>query len=57
MKKFTEIYNTAYNILADSDTSMMWDYLFKEVKKGNISQENAETMAEDIIDTYIIYKI
>ena len=52
MEQFTEIYNTAYNILVDSDTSMMWDYLFAEVKKGNISQGDAETMGEDIIDTY-----
>lgn len=52
MDKFTEIYNAAYNILADTDTSMMWDYLFEQVKNGNIPQADAEQMGEDIIDTY-----
>ena len=52
MDKFTAIYNAAYNVLADTDTSMMWDYLFEQVKRGNISRADAEQMGEDIIDTY-----
>ena len=52
MDKFTEIYNAAYIILTDTDTSMMEDYLYKEVKNGNISESDAVWMSEDIIDTY-----
>lgn len=51
MDKFTEIYNEAYNILVDTDTSMMWDYLFEQVKEGNLTEEDASTMGDDIIDT------
>jgi len=52
MDNFTEIYNNAYNIFAETDDCMMWDYLREQINLGNISQEDAETMAEDIITTY-----
>lgn len=51
MDKFTEIYNTAYDILVDTDTHMMWDYLFTQVDEGNLTQGDAITMGDDIIDT------
>lgn len=51
MDKFTEIYNTAYDILVDTDTHMMWEYLFAQVDEGNLTQGDAITMGDDIIDT------
>ena len=49
---FTEIWNNAYNIFAETDDCQMWDYLREQIAMGNISQADAETMAEDIIETY-----
>ena len=52
MENFTEIYNNAYNTFAENDDCMMWDYLREQIKNGNISQADAEDMADDIIETY-----
>ena len=49
---FTEIWNNAYNIFVETDDCQMWDYLREQIAMGNISQADAETMAEDIIETY-----
>jgi len=49
---FKEIWNNAYNIYADYDYGLMWDYLREQVNNGNISYADAETMAEDIVETY-----
>ena len=52
MDHFTEIYNNAYDTYAEADDCVMWDYLREQVRLGNISQDDAEEMAEDVIETY-----
>ena len=52
MDKFTEIYNNDYNTFAEADDCIMWDYLREQISSGNISQADAEQMAEDVIETY-----
>ena len=49
---FIEIYNNAYNTFCETDDALMWDYLREQINNGNISREDAEEMAEDIIETY-----
>lgn len=48
---FTEIWNNAYESYVEGDNALMWDYLREQVNNGNITQDDAETMAEDIIMT------
>ena len=52
MVDFLEIWDNAYNIYSESDDCLMWDYLREQVKNGNISQADAEELADDVIDTY-----
>lgn len=49
---FIEIWNNAYNTYAETDECLMWDYLRAQIKVGNISKDDAETLAEDVIETY-----
>ena len=49
---FVEIWNNAYNVYADGDYDLMWDYLREQINNGNISYDDAETIAESIVDTY-----
>ena len=49
---FTYIWNNAYDTYAETDDALMWDYLNEQIRNGNITREDAEVMAEDIIETY-----
>lgn len=46
------IWDTAYNIFAEADDVMMWDYLKEQIRNGNIDRDTAEQIAEDVIETY-----
>ena len=48
---FIEIWNNAYNCYVEADYCIMWDYLREQVNNGNISYNDAETIAEDVIKT------
>ena len=47
-----EIWDNAYNTYAEGDYCLMWDYLREQVKNGNLTQDDAEEIAEDIVETY-----
>jgi hypothetical protein len=48
---FTDIWNNAYDTYCEGDYCLMWDYLREQVNNGNLTQDDAETMAEDIVET------
>lgn len=50
MKK--RIFKNAYSSYFNGDYGLMWDYLREQVNNGNISYEDAETIAEDVVNTY-----
>ena len=52
MKDNISIWNNAYDMYANGDYALMWDYLREQVNNGNLSYGDAETMAEDIVETY-----
>ena len=47
-----EIWNNAYDIFVEADDCLMWDYLREQIRNGNISQDDAECIADDVINTY-----
>lgn len=49
---FKTIWNNAYDVYADHDDIMMWDYLKEQVNNGNIDRGTAEDIAADVIETY-----
>lgn len=49
---FTHIWDTAYEIFAETDDILMWDYLKEQISNGNISRGDAEEIAGDVIETY-----
>lgn len=49
---FLTIWNNAYDIFAEADDCLMWDYLREQINNGNISRADAEDIAEDVINTY-----
>ena len=52
MKDNISIWNNAYDMYANGDYALMWDYLREQVNNGNLSYGDAETIAEDIVKTY-----
>lgn len=50
-KDMMTIWNNAYEVYVEGDYCLMWDYLRAQVKNGNITQDDAECMAEDIVGT------
>lgn len=53
---FTEIWNNAYQIYCDGDYGLMWDYLREQVNNRNILYDDAQTIAEDVVDTYNLWR-
>lgn len=52
MKDMLVIWNNAYDMYANGDYALMYDYLREQVNNGNLSYGDAEAMAEDIVKTY-----
>lgn len=46
------IYTNAWDYFVQTDDCIMWDYLREQVKNGNITQDEAEDIADDIITAY-----
>lgn len=55
MDKFTEVWNEAYNIYCEdgngSEYKKMMEFLHQQVENGFLSEADAQTMAEDVIET------
>lgn len=49
---FTHIWDTAYEVFAETDDAIMWDYLNEQINNGNIDRDTAEDIREDVINTY-----
>lgn len=49
---FVEIWNDAYNAFASEGYIAMWDYLDDRVNSGDLSADDADVMARDVINTY-----
>lgn len=49
---FQYIWDGAYEIFAEADDAIMWDYLREQTRNGNITQDEAEDIANDVIETY-----
>lgn len=49
---FTNIWNTAYDIYCEEDANAMWDYLRSLVDNNNLTQADAISIHEDVINTF-----
>ena len=50
--KFVEIWNEAYNLYCEDGEEQMWAFLREKVAENLLTEGDAQTMAEDIIETY-----
>lgn len=46
------IYNNALDYFTNTDDCIMWDYLREQIRNGNITQDEAEEIADDVITAY-----
>lgn len=46
-----ELWNEAYSIYVDGDYGQMRNYLREQVKAGNLTEGDADTIAEDVVST------
>jgi hypothetical protein len=52
MADMLEIWQNAYDIYTNCDYAQLWDYLREQVNDGNLTYGDAETMADNIVETY-----
>lgn len=46
------VYINAWDYFVQTDDCIMWDYLREQVRNGNITQDEAEEIADDVITAY-----
>lgn len=47
-----EIWNKAYDLYCDCGASALYTYVYNLVREGIISEDDADCLIRDVIDTY-----